>query len=518
MQGPAPLDPSLTYRCYDPQDQLSSCELKIDGQTFASAADQKSLLPDDYHYPDFYRAALSTSGKHIIEILGKTKDGENASANVTLTIAPAVNQPPFVDLKLINESQGPAPFYPHFNYWCYDPEKKNVSCHMKLDGRVFAQEEDVEPVLFPDHFTLPDFYDRAVSVMGAHTLEIDATDPEGLTASKKVEFTVLKGLALEEEGWYTCNNVSNAPCDVYQQSYCDKFTPTDLDVRRAAADAIAPHPGPFSVNQILDVYDYVNKNVFYQNVPVNLTYQPYSPVETLATKSGDCKNHAVLIASMVEAIGGSARVLLVPGCSHAFAEVYVGDKKDADALSQAVFSHYNNEHMRVNWHGDENNSQAWFIMDTAGGSYPGDTIPGCFNASQTFVMYDCNRERVLKAPAINNIEYGPFELDKREQVVDAGYWNYWYYRNGAQYRTCKYNITVQSLSGKPFSWYVIPESDYNAFENEESYRAYYREEQVQQGSYQLIWDSSTSNFRTIVYNKGDSPITVQVHLVSTCYD
>lgn len=123
--------------------------------------------------------------------------------------------------------------------------------------------------------------------------------------------------------------------------YCSKIDPYSLEVRKAASEAVKAHPGSYSIDQLLDIYDWVKKNVNYLNVPVSLPSTPYSPSETLATRSGDCKNQAVLIASMVESIGGTARVVAQPSCEHAYAIVYfANDSEDIQHYINTISNHY----------------------------------------------------------------------------------------------------------------------------------------------------------------------------------
>jgi hypothetical protein len=305
--------------------------------------------------------------------------------------------------------------------------------------------------------------------------------------------------------------------------YCDKFTPTDLEVRKAASDAISKHPGEFSVNQLLDIYDWVHENVFYQNVPVNLTYQPYYPNETLRTKSGDCKNQAVLIASMVEAIGGSARVLLIPGCQHAFAEVYLGNGTDTNITADAVRAHYPKASGKIVWwhvHNTSNTTENWFVFDTAGGEFPGQTIEDCFNASQTFVVYDCANWGNLNAPVVYGTAYGPRTLiNDREIIQAAGYW-FSYYVNPThiptEYKWCRYNILVESLSW-PVDWYVVDETGYYGYKNNLGFRYYCGEEQVQGGTCRLDWTRSDKFYILVINNNDRKSITVVTQVNETCY-
>jgi hypothetical protein len=325
------------------------------------------------------------------------------------------------------------------------------------------------------------------------------------------------GSSITAPGWYTCNNVSELPCGDYQQVYCDKFNPTDINVRQAAAEAIANHPGAYSANQILDIYDWVHTKVIYQNVPVNLTYEPYSPDETLRTKSGDCKNQAILIASMIEAIGGSARVLLLPGCGHAFAEVYVGNATTRDRFVSAVFAHYSKA-PRVNWHTSNNDTEIWFPVDTAGGNYPGNTISDCLNTSQVFLLYDCNPNGwELNPPNVEWVEYGPFNLYNKNDVINQNSWFYFTYSiNTTQYDYCTYNIQITSKA-RLFDWFVIPASDYSKFRDGKSYSYYYMEKQVGSTEYNFTM-TKPDKFNIIIDNTNhDYPMTVTTTIKERCY-
>jgi hypothetical protein len=319
-------------------------------------------------------------------------------------------------------------------------------------------------------------------------------------------------------GWYVCNNVSEYPCNAYQAVYCDKFDPTNLAVREAAAAAISPHPGAYSANQILDVYDWVHQNVIYQNVPVNLTYEPYPPQETLATGSGDCKNQAVLIASMIEAVGGSARILLIPECQHAFAEVYIGGNDTKNRFLEAAFAHYSSHYTYMNWHTSNNDTEIWMPIDTAGGSYAGNTIADCLNASQTFVLYNCNLHGwEWKAPDVTWLEYGPFKLYDSSQVIDPDSWYYFTYSvNTTNYDYCTYDIKLTSKA-RLFDWFIIPANDYYNFKNGYSYHYYYREEQVGDTQYNFTM-TKPDRFNLIIKNSDfNYPMTVMISVNERCY-
>jgi Transglutaminase-like superfamily len=455
---------------------------------------------------------------------GYTEPAGNAANGTNQTVAPPANRLPFVNL-MLNRTVAQSPFPMVYSYSCNDPDGNLVSCELKVDGKSYAKGAS-QDTLLPQGYQRPSFYWDIMKTVGNHTLEIDAVDSEGLTASKAVPFTVLPPAAISKPGWYGCNQLNDTPpCDSMFAGYCDKFDETDLAVRQAAADAISKDPGAFSINQLLDIYDWVHNNIFYQNVPLDM-YPPYYPNQTLATRSGDCKNQAVLIASMVEAIGGSARVLIVPDCHHAFSEVYIGTDINTDTISAAIYSHYNTHGSGVSWHtsrNSENQTDYWFIFDTAGGNYPGQTIPECLKSNQTFVLQDCNRPLdYLRAPATQGTAFGPYTDIDETRVISPG-WGYSYWHDPANigpngYKWCHFKLTVQSLSPTPLDWHLTDEAGYQGWYNHQSYSYYEGEEQVMQGNYEFDWDKSQKFYILLDNSNQQNSITVKTQLIATCYN
>jgi len=178
---------------------------------------------------------------------------------------------------------------------------------------------------------------------------------------------------------------SNENTEPYYSAYCDKINPYDLSVREAASNAIRNHPRAYNVNQLFDIYDWVKDNIIYQNVP--LAGIPYPPSETLTTRSGDCKNQAVLIASMVESIGGTSKIVLDPTCEHAYTLVYFGSSEEGmDNFVQAVSNHYG-QGVTVNY--ITHNNGIWIIFDPAGGKYPGNTLSECSGNRTVYYVTSC---------------------------------------------------------------------------------------------------------------------------------
>jgi len=190
----------------------------------------------------------------------------------------------------------------------------------------------------------------------------------------------------------------------YYSGFCDKINPYDLNVRTASAEAIRKDAGSYSINQLLDIYDWVKNNIQYQNVP--LAGIPYSPSDTLTTKSGDCKNQAVLIASMVRAIGGTAKVVVDPSCSHAYALVYISNQsQDVQSIADIIDAHYLQkliiQYVTIG-------NQNWLIFDPAGGAYPGNTLADCSGGENNYYVdscLDCVNQYPTKPYTFNNACY-----------------------------------------------------------------------------------------------------------------
>jgi len=203
-------------------------------------------------------------------------------------------------------------------------------------------------------------------------------DGEVLSGSNCVAYQ-----APQNSGTTTFTTYQNG--EPYYSAFCDKIDPYDLNVREAAAEAIRNDAGAYNVVQLFDIYDWVKSNIVYQSVA--LAGIPYSPDQTLATKSGDCKNQAVLIASMVKSIGGTAKVIADPTCEHAYAIVYYGPSEiDMTSFSQAVTNHYGAD-VSIGYFTLDNG--IWIIFDPAGGRYPGDTLPECGGSESRYLISSC---------------------------------------------------------------------------------------------------------------------------------
>jgi len=196
----------------------------------------------------------------------------------------------------------------------------------------------------------------------------------------------------------------------WENKFCNKINPYNLEVRKAASEAIpAAHQGAYSYVQLIDIYSWVKKNIKYLNVPFD-SYASYDPEEVIITKSGDCKNQAVLLASMIESIGGKANVIINQDCAHAYVEVHFGNLSE-DALKRSILlnlweetgrtqnltpaqtqsyaADFNNalKNIKINYYTREDG--VWAVFDPAGSYLVGSLHPACEGTTNYYRISSC---------------------------------------------------------------------------------------------------------------------------------
>lgn len=104
-------------------------------------------------------------------------------------------------------------------------------------------------------------------------------------------------------------------------------------------------PGSFSIKQILSIYDYLYNNWKYVNDPSGIDYVKHASETIQNFKDygklmGDCDDYAVLMATLIEAIGGEARIVLAikSPAGHAYAEVQFYDSPNT--VISEINNHY----------------------------------------------------------------------------------------------------------------------------------------------------------------------------------
>lgn len=124
------------------------------------------------------------------------------------------------------------------------------------------------------------------------------------------------------------------------------FTPMDPLTRNTAVKIAARTEGPFHVEQVAEIWSAVRKPWRYVNDPEGRDYFA-TATETIENGYvGDCDDFAIALASMVSAIGGKARVVIMDGPrgGHAYAEACV--QGEPGKVASALMKHYRNRWKR----------------------------------------------------------------------------------------------------------------------------------------------------------------------------
>jgi transglutaminase-like putative cysteine protease len=100
------------------------------------------------------------------------------------------------------------------------------------------------------------------------------------------------------------------------------LTPMDPVTRNAAAKIASRSQGPFHVEQVAEIWSTVRQAWRYVNDPTGREYFATASESIQNGYIGDCDDFAIVLTSMVTAIGGQARVVLMDGPKggHAYAE------------------------------------------------------------------------------------------------------------------------------------------------------------------------------------------------------
>jgi transglutaminase-like putative cysteine protease len=138
---------------------------------------------------------------------------------------------------------------------------------------------------------------------------------------------------------------------------------------QAVADVVkAKYPGGYSVLQIAEAFAWVKANIDYMADPGADHWQ--SAKETLDLGTGDCEDHALLVASIIGALGGSARVNLIE--EHAFPTVFVASNySELMKVKQALASYYGIDNASFNIAYLTDGYGYWLVIDTTGFPYVG---------------------------------------------------------------------------------------------------------------------------------------------------
>lgn len=149
-----------------------------------------------------------------------------------------------------------------------------------------------------------------------------------------------------------------------------KIEPFDVGVRTMAAASAKKYPGQYNIYQICALFDDTKEKILYISDPRGKDLWS-TPSDTITIGAGDCDDYAILLASLIESIGGTSRIYLTD--THAFTAVYIGN--NTNEIGTAIGKYYGS--VPIYYTTDEYGS--WLMMDPTSSMYagglPGGTAP-----------------------------------------------------------------------------------------------------------------------------------------------
>lgn len=139
----------------------------------------------------------------------------------------------------------------------------------------------------------------------------------------------------------------------FKAVFNSRVEPENPKVREEALLFAAKYPGDLTIDQIGSIYHYLKngenpiKGWSYIRDPRGTDYFNYANASLRIGKAagcagaGDCDDFAILMAALVESIGGTTRIILANNNTtggHAYAEVYLGNLNAPDSQVEGIIS------------------------------------------------------------------------------------------------------------------------------------------------------------------------------------
>ena len=193
-----------------------------------------------------------------------------------------------------------------------------------------------------------------------------------------------------------------------------RVEPENAAVRHEAVVLAARYSGDHSIDQISSIYGYLKggagetRGWSYVPDPRGVDYFMYAN-ETLSigkdagcAGAGDCDDFAILMAALVESVGGTTRIILAHNNStggHAYAEVYLGRIDGTDSQVEQIINWLRKKYDtdRIYTHIDTDTKDVWLNLDWGadgkGNAHPG----GPFYQGDKHIVL-CLRDSYEKTP------------------------------------------------------------------------------------------------------------------------
>lgn len=256
-----------------------------------------------------------------------------------------------------------------------DPRYREVSPEVEEYLQEIARDESLSR---EDQERLVRELNREIETLGEQIRRFQVVEKERETYAAEVERLRRELSEVEAAARLSPEDLTPA------RSYQEAVRPALPVVRDFAARLAGEHPGSYHLSwpdpvpsrtglkQVLAIHRYVSGRWRYVNDPLYIRGNYFSPPERTIANSftGDCDDFAILLASAVEAIGGTVRILhgTCTDGAHAWAEVYLGNResawREAEQLLRQRFPGRRIERQRV-----QPNEGFWLSLDWQVGIY-----------------------------------------------------------------------------------------------------------------------------------------------------
>ena len=232
-------------------------------------------------------------------------------------------------------------------------------------------------------------------IYAGDTCEVKALDVPGPSTAGNHKYQIsMQLLIFRNNGWYRITGGGDDWLDLTEHTIevVELTEPNDHDleynyrnyyervnelidfdsenVTSAAAEATEGMGNEYNIGKVCAIFDYLDKNCVYTEDPGGDKW--YSPDELLDSLQGDCEDYAMLIAAMVEDIGGTSRIYLTN--DHAYAAVYIGNTiEDYEQARDDIRAYYGAD---VKTHAMRDDTGYWMNVDPLGTFYAGGLAVG----------------------------------------------------------------------------------------------------------------------------------------------
>lgn len=153
-------------------------------------------------------------------------------------------------------------------------------------------------------------------------------------------------------------------------------------VLAAANEATAGLGASYNIGMACAIFDYVDRTIVYTDDPGDDLW--YEPEVCLRNRAGDCEDYSLLISTMINHAGGTARVYLTEG--HAFAAVYVGNTtSQLNMAADGVRNYYDSELKLLAF---QDGSGYWMFADPLGSFHLGGLAVGAIPSADSAMTLD----------------------------------------------------------------------------------------------------------------------------------